>query len=82
MSTTYPVFGVLRNIIENELVGISNNIILALLVVRLYTSHDFGHCVVELRVTTEFLAFLCVLVLICHFVMLVVVIGLLVRALS
>lgn len=60
------MFRELRNIIKNELVRIAWLVEVLLVVVWLDATHDLGHCIVKLGVSTEFLPFLSVLVLVCH----------------
>ena len=57
----------LRNVIENDLIGVSLLIEFLLVGVGHNTTNYLGDGVVELRVTTEFLPLLCVLMLISHF---------------
>ena len=56
----------LRNVVKNELVGVTLLVLLFLGRVGHDATDNLGNCIVELRVTTEFFAFLCVLMLICH----------------
>ena len=69
------MFGELRDIVENELVGVSQLIELLLVGVGHNTTDDLGDCVVKLGVTTEFLPLLSILMLICHVQILVVIRG-------
>jgi len=62
----YSMFGVLGNVVENELVRVTGLIKVFLVGVWHYTADNLGDCVIELGVTTEFLPLLGVLVLICH----------------
>jgi hypothetical protein len=64
---SYPVLGELRDVVEDELVGVAQLVELLLVRVGHHTADDLGHGVVELGVTTEFLPLFRVLVLICHF---------------
>jgi hypothetical protein len=64
---TYSVLGELGDVVEDELVGVSLLVEILLLVVGHDGADDLGHGVVELGVTPELLALLCVLVLICHY---------------
>ena len=65
---TYPVFRELRDVVQYQLVGVSQLVQVLLAGVRNHTAHDFGVGVFELGVTAEFLPFLAVLVLVCHIV--------------
>ena len=67
------MFGELRDVVENELVGVSQLIKLLLVRVGHHTTDDLGDGVVELGVTTEFLPLLSILMLICHVQILVVI---------
>jgi hypothetical protein len=60
------VLGELRDIVEDDLVGVSLLIEIFLVGVGHDATDDLGHGVVELRVTTELLPLLGVLMLICH----------------
>ena len=57
----------LRNVVKDELVGVTQLVQLLLVGVGHDTTNDLGHGVVELGMTTEFLPLLSVLMLICHF---------------
>ncbi len=60
------MLGELRDVVEDELVGVTGDVLVLLLGVGHHRADDLRHGVVELRVTTEFLPLLRVLVLICH----------------
>ena len=66
MVTTYSMFGELRDVIEDELVGVSQLIQLLLSGVGHDCTDNLGDSVLELGVTTEFLSLLGVLISICH----------------
>lgn len=57
----------LRNVIENDLIGVSLLIELLLVGVGHNTTNYLGDCVIELRMTTEVISFLWVLKRICHY---------------
>ena len=69
------MLGELRNVVKDESVRVSDNVVLALLSIWLHTGYNLSDGVLELGMTTEFLSLLCVLILICHIVVLVVVSG-------
>lgn len=61
------MFRELGNVVENQLVGVSRLIDFFLVRVGHHATNDLGDGVLELRVTSELLPFLCVLVLVCHY---------------
>ena len=63
---TYSVLGELRDVVEDQLVGVSLLVELLLVGVGHDATDDLSDGVVELRVTTELLPLLGVLMLICH----------------
>jgi len=64
---TYSVLRELRNVVKNELVGVTQLVQLLLIGVGHDTTDDLGDGVIKLGVTTEFLPLLSVLMLISHF---------------
>ena len=57
----------LRNVVKDELVGVTQLVQLFLVGVGHDTTDNLGNGVIELGMTTEFLPLLSVLMLICHF---------------
>ena len=63
---TYSVLGELRDVVEDQLVGVALLVELLLVGVGHDATDDLSDGVVELRVTTELLPLLGILMLICH----------------